>query len=248
MNIISRILMKVARIIDGVCSGKNKNVANQVPPIREEFGHLLFSGHGLQKLLDDFQFETLLDIGSGEGLHTELFRQAEKRVTAIDYRLSDYFKTKPAGVEMIVGDFNRHQFDRQFDCVWCSHVLEHQLNPHDFLLRVHGFLKEGGVLALTVPPLKEVIVGGHVSFWNPGLLLYRLVLAGFDCKDARVLRYGYNISVIIEKRSIDIIDRMEYKSGDIRKIRKYLPMGLVYHSNEVEDPFDGAITELNWML
>jgi hypothetical protein len=102
-------------------------------------------------------------------------------------------------------------------------------------------------VAITVPPLKHEIVGGHVSLWNAGMVLYRLVLAGIDCSDAAVLSYGYNISVIAKNRSIGKIDGIEYDSGDIRRIRKYLPGGgLCFNSNEFDDPFDGNIARLNW--
>ena len=105
----------------------------------------------------------------------------------------------------------------------------------------------GGVLAVTVPPYKPTIVGGHVSLWNAGLLLYRLVLAGIDCKDAHVKSYDYNISVIVErKKDIDVTDRLSYDMGDIRAIREYLPSELKFFPNEYDDPYYGNIKELNW--
>jgi hypothetical protein len=91
-------------------------------------------------------------------------------------------------------------FDSRFDCVWASHVLEHQLNVGLFLRKIFEVANEGAAVCVTVPPSQPKILGGHVSFWNAGLLLYNLVHAGFDCRDASVLRYGYDISVIIRKR------------------------------------------------
>ena len=61
-----------------------------------------------------------------------------------------------------------------------SHVLEHQFDPQRFLRKIYECLNPDGVLALTVPPRKDEIVGGHVSLWNGGLLLYHLVLAHLD--------------------------------------------------------------------
>ncbi len=219
------------------------------PLLREEFSALQFSGQALQKLLDDYPFHTVLDIGSGEGHHSDIFINHGKMVTALDYGKSVYFERRKniSQLEAIVADFNTTEFNNQFDCVWCSHVLEHQLDPHAFLRRVHGLIKEGGILALTVPPIKQEIVGGHVSLWNAGLLLYRLVLAGFDCSSARILRYGYNISIILQKRSVDVLNLIAYDSGDIRRLKHLLPTNLAYHPNEVDDPFDGDIYELNWV-
>jgi SAM-dependent methyltransferase len=207
---------------------------------------MLFAAEAVQKLIDDFEFETLLDVGCGAGHQANAFLNAGKKVTAIDYGESVYFKENAERLNTIIADINTYEFGEQFDCVWCSHVLEHQLNPHAFLRRMHGLVKEGGILCVTVPPMKHEIVGGHVALWNAGLLLYHLVLAGFDCSEAKVKSYGYNISVIVRKRSIDVLSKIDYDSGDIRKIREYLPVGLPFGRSAHDDPFDGRIRSLNW--
>jgi SAM-dependent methyltransferase len=154
----------------------------------------LRAGLALYKLLNEYEFATVLDIGSSAGDHAAIMAAAGKQVTAIDYGNSFYFKNSQSNIKATIGDFMNLDFPDKFDCVWCSHVLEHQLNVQQFLVRVRNVLAENGALAITVPPLKHKIAGGHVSLWNGGLLLYRLVLAGFDCKDAKILRYGNNIS------------------------------------------------------
>jgi SAM-dependent methyltransferase len=207
----------------------------------------LRSGLALRKLLDEYEFESVLDVGCGSGEHSERFLSAGKRVTAVDYGNSHYFRQNRGRIDVQIGNFNEMEFDTQFDCVWCSHVLEHQLNVQDFLTKVSAAAREGGVLAITVPPLKHRIAGGHVSLWNGGLLLYRLVLAGLDCHEARVLAYNYNISALVRKRSISVLGELEYDRGDIRKIRPYLPPSLDFLEDDpVDTPFDGAILRLNW--
>jgi SAM-dependent methyltransferase len=204
---------------------------------REEFSHLRFAGAAMQVLLDEFEFSSVLDIGSGEGDHARMFVDKGKNVTAVDLGSSVYYQQgSHDGVEILHGDFNSIHLQNEFDCVWASHVLEHQLNVHSFLLKVHSVLREGGILAITVPPLKPEIVGGHVSLWNAGLLLYRLVLAGFDCRDARVLKYGYNISVIVKKKSFTL-PQLDFDAGDIARLKEYFPPG-----------FDeGANGEIEWL-
>jgi SAM-dependent methyltransferase len=215
-----------------------------LPELRGEFSHL-FAAHALQQLLDNFNFTSVLDIGCGSGNHSDIFLNYGKDVTAIDYGHSDYFEKNRSVVKTLIGDFNTFIFDRQFDCVWCSHILEHQPNPNLFLQKVFSLLPEGGVLALTVPPFKPEIVGGHVSFWNAGLVLYHLVLAGFNCREASVLEYGYNISVLLRKTSVRL-PSLAFDRGDIRRLKAFLPAELRYHSNEGDDPFDGNIRRLHW--
>lgn len=211
----------------------------------DEYKHMSLSGRALWKLIRDYDFQTVLDIGSGEGHQAAILLNHGKTVTALDYGESPYFKARDPKISTVIGDFNTFQFPDQYDCTWASHVLEHQLNPHIFLTKIHAITKEDGIVAITVPPLKHQIVGGHISLWNAGLLLYRLVLAGFDCKEASILQYGYNISVIVRKKTIEF-PNVVFDMGDIRTIRPYLPESLPFNSNNNDDPFNGNILRLNW--
>lgn len=194
---------------------------------------MLFGNEAAVKLAKDYSFKTLLDIGSGppQGVNAaNFFKELAKDVTRQDIN-PDY---KPD----LLGDFNNLATDKLYDCIWCSHVLEHQLNPNFFLTKIFHTLKDDGVLAITVPPRKDEIVGGHVTLWNAGLLLYNLILAGFDCKDAAVKSYGYNISVIVNKRTA-ILPELNYDAGDINALNEFFPLG-------VYEGFDGNIQEINW--
>ena len=104
----------------------------------------------LEKLLAAYDFRTVLDVGCGPGRHSAILRQAGKDVTGIDFvKMCD---------DVIVANYLHHEFDRQFDCLWLSHVVEHQVNVNQFLTKVFRDLKPGGILAVTVPPLLMVTV------------------------------------------------------------------------------------------
>ncbi|WP_019153833.1 class I SAM-dependent methyltransferase [Robertmurraya massiliosenegalensis] len=213
---------------------------------RRKLDSTVFGNEAINHLVDKYEFESVLDIGCGEGLHSDYFMEVGKKVTALDYGESVYFKKNKKKITPIIADFNQHNFDEQYDCVWCCHVLEHQLNVNIFLKKINSVLKEGGIVAITVPPLKHDIVGGHVTLWNAGLLLYNLILAGFDCRHASIKQYGYNISVILKKRTIDVSSVLSYDCGDIQAITPYLPEKLEWKPNTRDTPFNGQIYELNW--
>lgn len=185
----------------------------------------LNSSLALQKLLT-MDFNTVLDVGSGEGKHAEVLRNAGKTVTTIALSNAD-----------IIGDFNNVPLGK-YDCVWASHVLEHQRNVGSFLDRCFDCLHENGILAVTVPPLKHEIVGGHLSLWNAGLLLYNIILAGFDCREAAVNTYGYNISIIVRKRRA-VLPELKMDYGDIESLKEFFPFA-------AEHGFDGRLTSVNW--
>ena len=218
-----------------------------VPELKEPFRHLPFSGHAIQKLIADYNFTSILDIGSGECLHADIFQKQGKIVTTIDYGNSIYFEnadTDGASKNTIIADFNEYNFTSKYDAVWCSHVLEHQPNPNIFLTKIYSLLNDSGVLAITVPPARNTISDGHLTNWNAGLLLYNLVLAGFDCREASILKYGYNISLIVKKTPA-IYPPLSYDSGDLRKIKKCLP-DLKFFETQNDNPFNGNIYKINW--
>ncbi len=200
---------------------------------------MILSDLALAALLDHCVFETVLDVGSGAGAHSKVFEKNGKQVTSVDFGVSAYYQRTADHGEVVLGDYCEVLFKEQFDLVWASHVLEHQPNVNLFLKKVFSDLKEGGWLAVTVPPLKHQIVGGHVSLWNAGVLLYHLILAGFDCSAASIKRYGYNISIVVRKRSILELPALHYDTGDIDRLSRYFPPGL-------RERFNGDIRELNW--
>jgi hypothetical protein len=190
------------------------------------------AGEALELVLEKYPAcQTVLDIGSGQGLHSAIFRKHLKSVLSLD--ASTHW-----GEPDLLGDFCTLELGPTFDMVWCSHTLEHQRNVHLFLKKIYEVLKPAGVLAITVPPAKPEIVGGHLTVWNAGLLLYNLILSGFDCRDAMVKQYDYNISVIVRK-SFATLPPLKMDVGDIEKLSIYFP----FPANQ---NFNGNVIEHNW--
>ena len=178
----------------------------------------------LERLLADYpDVKSILDVGSGRGEQAAAMRSAGRCVMTVSLQ-------PPAD---IVADYMQCQFPPTFDALWICHVLEHQPNVGAFLKHCFSHLREGGVLAVTVPPLKHQIVGGHLTLWNAGLLLYNLILAGFDCAAARVGVYGYNLSVLVRKHIVRI-PQLAFDAGDIETLARFFPV-------PVRQGFDGRL-------
>ncbi len=185
------------------------------------------SGLALHRLLKEADFATVLDIGSGDGAYADRLEAAGKLATRFDFGKSRAFDAGKEAGRTIIGDFQTYDFPEQFDCLWASHVLEHTPEPQRFLGKMRQVCREDGWLAITVPPAKGQFVGGHLTLWTPGLLLYHLVLAGIDCSGAVVMRYGYSISVLVRNRShAQDLGQLAWDLNDLVRLAPAFPPGV----------------------
>lgn len=195
--------------------GKKDEIKKIIKDVGNERNKDLRGQDILVELLDKYEFENVLDIGSGGKLgHQEVFRRCGKKVYTND--MCEKYEPTYLGNFLEIAD---EIPDNYFDCIWCSHTLEHQLNPGLFLSKMKSKLKEGGKLVVTVPPMKHYIVAGHTNHWTTGMLLLNLVLVGFDCSEAKIKApkpekfkgypdgkdsiQPYDISVLIPKKDIN---------------------------------------------
>lgn len=185
----------------------------------------------LLKLVEEYDFEEILDVGTGRQTHAKIFRALGKKVITIDpvfdadYKM-DYLDFKP---------------EKQYEAIFCSHVLEHQRNVGVFLDKLFNDLQDGGILALSVPcVVNHQISSGHSNWFNSNMLLYHLILAGFDCKDAKILVYGYNLSVILKKKS-NGLKRFSF-ALELDDIAEFFPDDV----NISDRGINGAHGNINW--
>lgn len=157
---------------------------------------LLYSHLALAKLITEYQFNDILDIGSRNGTSARLFSFLGKNVTTIE--MSEDFEAD------YVGDYLEVSFPQQFDAIWCSHVLEHQRNIGTFLDKIYQDLKEDGVLVITVPSSLCPLMIGHPNIFTPLHLVYHLILAGFDCQNVSIKYYDWQFTILLQKKSNNI--------------------------------------------
>lgn len=161
--------------------------------------------------------KTLLDVGCGDQLHAKLFRQHAIKVTTLDLTHDADHK------------INFLEFDGGlFDIIWLSHVLEHVRNPGQFIDKAINHLAPGGFVAVTVPPLKTQLVGGHINLFTMGTLCYQLILSGLACDWGQ--SYGYNLSVIasIAERALP---KLVCDCGDIETLTYHFPYRVKQNAN-----------------
>jgi SAM-dependent methyltransferase len=184
----------------------------------------------IERVVQYDDIDTVLDIGSWNGDHANYLRRHGKTVSTVDFNVQ--------------ADYHGNYLDLdlpKFDCIWCSHTLEHQTNVGKFLKKCFKDLNDNGLLAVTVPSMEKYgtkVVDGHMTYWNAGVLLYNIILAGFDCHDARVATYNNEVSVLVRKVKADL-PRISSDRGEIQRLSRFFPIG-------VSQGFDGSINKVNW--
>lgn len=197
-----------------------------------------------QMIIDFFgkkKFSNLLDIGGGSG-HASIYLKDKykKKIDLIELENSYYLnelKSKKKFNKIIIGNFLKKKL-KKYDAILCSHVLEHQENIKLFVDKISSTLKEGGYLCIIVPPRKPFIISGHLNLFNPGLLIYRLILSGLNCKKAQVIQYDYNICIILKKKSIKL-PKLRGDIGDLDKLKNFFPL-------KISEGFNGDIMSVNF--
>lgn len=190
----------------------------------------------LPEIIENLFFDTVLDIGSGEGKQKDFFISKNKKVKTCDL---DIVGGPHCDSSKMFYDYNENflkaQIDQKFDFVFSSHVLEHQQNVGLFIDKKISCTKENGYICTIVPIRKPFITGGHFTLWNGGLLIYNFVMAGIDCSESYLIQKDYEICLVVKNKKFDINKiELKYDRGDIDKLQKYFPF-------ELTEPFNGDI-------
>lgn len=110
--------------------------------------------------------ESLLEIGSGDGLFLVAARRSGIEATGTDISTQAQRDAQGRhGANILVGDLLSDQWSLpgQYDVIVMNHVLEHLINPLDYLARIHSLLRPDGLLVFEIPQ----------QFINPIDLIYR---------------------------------------------------------------------------
>jgi len=97
----------------------------------------------------------LLEVGCGSGYQAASFKRRGFNVTAVDFaeKTGEWMMAKH-GIQAHSCDVSQIPevlADSQFDAVTASHVIEHMLDPGEFIKILSGRLRSGGEVFLTMP-------------------------------------------------------------------------------------------------
>ena len=110
---------------------------------------------------------SLLDFGCGNGGKLKLAHQLGWSVKGIEIDPAAVASAQSQGLDVIHGDYRMlADYQNTFDCIVCSHVLEHVHEPLVLLQLLSKALKPNGTLLLSLPNSKSNIRRIFGSSWR----------------------------------------------------------------------------------
>jgi 2-polyprenyl-3-methyl-5-hydroxy-6-metoxy-1,4-benzoquinol methylase len=93
-----------------------------------------------------------MDVGCGAGLTVNKARQLGWDAMGIEVDPAAVQVAKLAGLNVVEATYEQLMcYPQQFDCIICSHVLEHVYEPRDLLAKIKVAIKPGGLLLISLP-------------------------------------------------------------------------------------------------
>jgi 2-polyprenyl-3-methyl-5-hydroxy-6-metoxy-1,4-benzoquinol methylase len=120
----------------------------------------------------------LLDLGCGSGaLGRNLKQSINCEIVGVTYSEAEAVLARKALDQVLVRDLNTFEPKEagEFDCVICSHVLEHLYAPEELLRRLRKSMSVNGTLIVALPNVlhwrqRVKFVRGHFRYTDGGIM------------------------------------------------------------------------------
>jgi len=109
----------------------------------------------------------LMDVGCGNGYTLNLAKRLGWQTMGLEVDPSAVRVACAQGLDVQEGSYARlANFRQAFDCIVCSHVLEHVHDPQDMLHKLGEALKPGGTLLLSLPNATSLVRSHFGDNWR----------------------------------------------------------------------------------
>ena len=109
----------------------------------------------------------LLDVGCGSGKSLLVAKQLGWDVTGLEIDPSAVKAAREQGLNIVEGDFRQlKHLKNQFDCIICSHVLEHVHFPLELLTLLTEALRPQGAVLLSLPNASSHVRAEFGANWR----------------------------------------------------------------------------------
>ncbi len=177
----------------------------------------------------------VLEVGCSYGGILSYFKGKGCQVTGLDFdeRYLKWGRSRN-NLNLLKGSLDQLPSNQKYDCIILNHVLEHMVDPKEFLMKLPSYLTRDGVLYVRVPSLNHVLQGGYQGdlfhYWQNAHAVHFSVVSmhnlakvsGFD-----IVVMNASVRVILRKNeapleiSMGEFERsLSYTKSLLRKIEK----------------------------
>jgi SAM-dependent methyltransferase len=193
------------------------------------------ANHELLKLIGNFNYASVLDVGAGSGSNLKTIRKiAPNAVTwAITCSESEAIALSEVTLNIIKADLNTFSQsggsghvipgDMQFDLIICSHVLEHLIDPVVVLGHLCERLSDKGRLIIAVPNIchwrsRLKIMYGYFDYEESGVM---------DKTHLRFFTYHSAVRLAESESRTQLITKQAVGGAILGPLRSFLPPSII---------------------
>lgn len=145
----------------------------------------------------------LMDVGCGSGAALMLARQLGWQAQGIEMDSTAVTSARAAGLLVEQGGYSLlRDHPQTFDCIMCSHVIEHVFDPVDLIAAMYLALKPGGRLLLATPNANSDVHQHFGRFWRGLEAPRHLVIFSEKTLIALLQKQGF----VVDSRSDDQLE------------------------------------------
>lgn len=110
---------------------------------------------------------TLMDVGCGDGSTLKLAARLGWETIGLEFDANAVRSSRAEGLNVVEGTYRRLEaYSNQFDCVICSHLIEHVHEPILLLRLIRQALKDGGTALISCPNAQSYVRQRFGSSWR----------------------------------------------------------------------------------
>lgn len=155
----------------------------------------------------------LMDVGCGSGATLVLAHQLGWNAQGIEMDSAAVTAASKAGLAVEEGGYEvLRDYPSVFDCITCSHVVEHVFDPVDMIAAMHLALKPGGRLLLATPNANSDVHRHFGRFWRGLEAPRHLVIFSEATLIALLRKQGF----VVDSRSDDQLETARESARIVR--------------------------------
>jgi len=179
----------------------------------------------------------LMDIGCGNGNLLRLAKGLGWKAVGLEVDSAAVQAARARGLDVIEGSYSRlAEYQGEWDCIICSHVLEHVHEPIDMLAEVAMALRPGGILLLSSPNATSQVRTHFGNDWRGLEAPRHLTIPSLRQLKANLSNIGFSTRQVLRRPIATAIEsaRIQRRSTRVtrhdRTVERMLSNRLVFSS------------------